>query len=189
MGTRAPPAHTGAALQILYQRCCLAQMNGFDLITIIFYQKHGELRNATGPLLFPAPHSSYRRVLKMIWMSTGHRSSFRVVVNGGELSRGLSRRNVGRRDKGLRDASSSCSVSPEAPPPDQWLLLIVFWTDCRLRSGLLITVARMIITVCNCRGKQTAPPPRSSSGPSNYTITGQWSHQHQLHWGQISDTQ
>ena len=66
VGTRAPHAHTGAALQILYQRCCLAQMNGFDLITIIFYQKHGELRNATGPLLLPAPHSSYRRVLKMI---------------------------------------------------------------------------------------------------------------------------
>ena len=112
-------------------------------------------------------------------MSTGHRSSFRVVVDGGELSRelsrGLSRRNVGRRDKGLRDASSSCSVSPEAPPPDQWLLLIVFWTDCRLRSGLLITVARMIITVRNCGGKQTVPPPCSSSGPSNYTITGHWS--------------
>ena len=114
-------------------------------------------------------------------MSTGHRSSFKVVVDGGELSRelsrGLSRRNVGRRDKGLRDASSSCSVSPEAPllTSGCYLLLIVFWTDCRLRSGLLITVARMIITVCNPGGKQTAPPPRSSSGPSNYTITGHWS--------------
>ena len=117
-------------------------------------------------------------------MSTGHRSSFRVVVDGGELSRelsrGLSRRNVGRRDKGLRDASSSCSVSPEAPPPDQWLLLVTHRFLDRLPSlitvaTLLITVARIIITVRNCRGKQTAPPPRSSSGPSNYTITGHWS--------------
>ena len=81
-------------------------------------------------------------------MSTGHRSSFKVVVDGGELSRelsrGLSRRNVGRRaecvrhrrDKGLRDASSSCSVSPEAPPPDQWLLLVTHRFLDRLPSPI-----------------------------------------------------
>ena len=75
-------------------------------------------------------------------MSTGHRSSFKVVVDGGELSRelsrGLSRRNVGRRDKGLRDASSSCSVSPEAPPPDQWLLLVTHRFLDRLPSPIRV---------------------------------------------------
>ena len=111
-------------------------------------------------------------------MSTGHRSSFKVVVDGGELSRelsrGLSRRNVGRRDKGLRDASSSCSVSPEAPPPDQWLLLVTHRFLDRLPSPIRVAdySGENNNYSVQLGGKQTAPPPRSSSGPSNYTITG-----------------
>ena len=72
-----------------------------------------------------------------------------------------------------------------------YLLLIVFWTDCRHRSGLLITVARMIITVCNWGENKQRRHPAAAAGPAIRPSldTGQWSHQHQLHWRQISDTQ